>query len=348
MTATTGSAGLVRVLASGAAVPPPDELRIFPGPPLALPGSLTERAITVDQTHRSVVVGEHVVVKWLSPPLPAPQRAPELLEHLAEVGFARTPRPYAALYRGTDLRALVTGFLPGALDGWEWATNDLLAELDGGPPAAIGTPLGALAGELHVALATPSSVLPTPVATSGTAGWMDQGRRAFDQALDLVDGEDGSWLAARAGRIRADLTLPPGPTAVQRLHGDLHVGQILRWDDGYAVIDFDGNPAAPQDLLEPAARDVAQLLTSIEHVAAIANKQTGHAYGVAVREWITRERAALLAAYRPPAGALLDDALLLGFETAQECRELLYAARFLPRWRYAPMEVLRRRYPLAD
>lgn len=338
------SAELVTLVASGAAAPPPDRLHRFPGPSPLLT-STTERAITVDQTHRSVVVGEQVVVKWLSPPLPAPQRAPELLAHLAEAGFPHTPQPYAALYRGTGLRALVVAYLPGALDGWDWATDDLVAELAGGPPAAIGASLGALAGELHVALATPTSVLPAPVGTAPVDGWTAQGSQALDDALKLIDGADGVWLASVADRIRSDLALPSGVVSVQRLHGDLHVGQILRWDGGYAVIDFDGNPTAPQDLLEPAARDVAQLLTSIEHVAAIANKRTGHAHAAAVGEWILRERAALLGAYQPVAGALFDAALLAGFETAQECRELVYAARFLPRWRYAPMEVLRRRYP---
>ncbi len=187
-------------------------------------------------------------------------------------------------------------------------------------------------------------MLPAPAGVSDVDGWVAQGERALDDALKLVDGEDGAWLTAHADRIRSDLALPGRPVTVQRLHGDLHVGQILRWDGGYAVIDFDGNPTAPQDALEPAARDVAQLLTSVEHVAAIANKRTGHARRDAVRDWIVRERAALLDAYRPVAGALFDETLLAGFETAQECRELVYAARFLPRWRYAPMEVLRRRY----
>ena len=38
---------------------------------------------------------------------------------------------------------------------------------------------------------------------------------------------------------------------------------------------------------------------------------------------------------------IFDQRLLRAFEVEQECRELLYAARFLPRWRYAPMGVLR-------
>jgi maltokinase len=327
------------------------------------------------------VVGEQAVVKWMSPPLPAPQRTPELLAHLAEVGFARTPQPYAALYRPAEpgahggplgspasgdsweLAALVVAFLPGAVDGWEWAVDDLVSELTGGRSAVIGGVLGGLAAELHVALATPSPVLPEPVGAATAAdvdGWTAQGLDALDEALKLTDGADGDWLASRAPAIRNDLRLPgraanpdfrlPGRhgTPIQRLHGDLHVGQILRWDGGYAVVDFDGNPTAPQDTAEPAARDVAQLLTSLGNVGAIANKRTGHAHRDQVASWVDRERAALLDAYRPVAGSLFDGSLLAGFEAAQLCRELIYAARFLPRWRYAPMEVLRHRYPTLE
>ena len=32
--------------------------------------------------------------------------------------------------------------------------------------------------------------------------------------------------------------------ATQPVHGDLHVGQVLEWSGGLAVIDFDGNPSA--------------------------------------------------------------------------------------------------------
>jgi maltokinase len=40
----------------------------------------------------------------------------------------------------------------------------------------------------------------------------------------------------------------------------------------------------------------------------------------------------------------VDEALLAAFEVEQLCRELVYAARFLPRWRYAPMATLRARF----
>ena len=128
------------------------------------------------------------------------------------------------------------------------------------------------------------------------------------------------------------------------------MGQILRWRDGYAVIDFDGNPTVTgADPLQPAARDVAQLTTSLQHVAQVAIKRRGTSPDDAAR-WAAEARTRMLAAYRDRlagrgAADLLDESLIRPFEIEQECRELIYSARHLPRWRYAPMGVLREWYP---
>ncbi|HKD99254.1 MAG TPA: hypothetical protein VKB69_16870, partial [Micromonosporaceae bacterium] len=115
------SAALLATLAR----PAPDEVRCYqPLPPLP---DVVERPITVDQTNHSVVIGERVVVKWYTPPAPPPQRAPDLLAHLLAAGFARTATPYAAVYRGGHLVALVTAYLPGAVDGWDWCVEAALA-----------------------------------------------------------------------------------------------------------------------------------------------------------------------------------------------------------------------------
>jgi maltokinase len=320
------SAELVEAIVTGRPVP---GLRIFA--PIE-PGPLAERPITVDQTNRSVVVGERVVVKWLRSP--GADRSSRLLAHLAEAGFTRMPTPHAALFRGRDLVALVTRFLPGARDGWDWGVDAVLA---GGPGADFGGELGRLAAELHNALATPTSVIPSPVQVrTGAEDW----RTAVDEAVGAAD---DAWVRSIAGRLRADVASPardrPGPALL--LHGDLHIGQILEWADGYAVTDFDGHPTAA-DRPEPAARDVAQLRTSVLHVAEIANKRTGGRDAERFRAWGRRAADDLLAAYR--AGLrhpeLFEPALLRPFEVEQECRELVYAARFLPRWRYAPIGVL--------
>jgi predicted trehalose synthase len=48
-------------------------------------------------------------------------------------------------------------------------------------------------------------------------------------------------MADTLGHVLDELNAVPSAT-VQPVHADLHVGQILRWRDGLAVIDFEGNP----------------------------------------------------------------------------------------------------------
>ncbi|WP_103955857.1 aminoglycoside phosphotransferase [Nonomuraea solani] len=300
----------------------------------------------MDQTNYSVVVGERVVVKWLTPPQPLPHPTPEVFAHLVEAGFNDTAPPYAALTAVLNgrphLLALVTGYLPDARDGWEWCVDEAVA----GTTDFAGR-IGRLAADLHLALST----LPTPPA-AGTPELAERAGAALEEALRLTGGEDGAWLAARAANLGNELVrlgeTGSGPRI--RIHGDLHVGQILQWRDGYAVIDFDGNPTvAEADPYQPAARDVAQLTTSLEHVAQVAIKRRDTPPDRAAA-WAAKARAALLTTYKTrladKGGAdLLDETLLRPFEVEQECRELIYAARHLPRWRYAPMGVLRTWYP---
>ncbi|MEU8247661.1 phosphotransferase [Nonomuraea sp. NPDC048916] len=301
----------------------------------------------VDQTNYSVVVGDQVVVKWLTPPAPMPHPSLDVLAHLVEAGFKETAPPYAALTlrekSGEVLLALITGYLPEARDGWEWCVD----EAEGGRTAFAGD-LGRLAADLHLALAT----LPGTDTAGGPLRASARAERALEEALDLTGGEDGRWLASRAGDLARELAplTTPITTPLIRIHGDLHVGQILRWRDGYAVIDFDGNPTVTEaEPYQPAARDLAQLTTSLEHVAQVAVKRRGTPPGRAAG-WARTARGRLLAAYRGRLVErgrpdLLDESLIRPFEIEQECRELIYAARHLPRWRYAPMGVLRARYP---
>ncbi|WP_123559174.1 aminoglycoside phosphotransferase [Kitasatospora cineracea] len=310
-------------------MPSPYTARDFaPLPPL---DDLDERPIPDDQTHRSVVVGDRFVVKWFTPPTPPPHRALTVLERLAAAGFTATAQPYRAVFGPDDaLVALVTAFLPEARDGWQWCVTAALSE----EPA--GRVLGDVTRELHRALAAPTTADPSPV-VRGRLERLPAALAVLDEALALTD---DPWLHGVAPRLRADLNQPgdPAVTPLLRIHGDLHVGQVLRWRGGYAVIDFDGNPAVASDELQPAARDVAQMLTSLEHVGQVARRRNGHDASA----WVRQARADFLAAYGAP--EVFDERLLKAFSIEQECRELIYAARFLPRWRYAPLGVLRSWY----
>jgi maltokinase len=90
---------------------------------------------------------------------------------------------------------------------------------------------------------------------------------------------------------------------------------------------------------QPVERDIAQMLVSLDLVGRAVQKRVDDDGAAAIRRWI--EEAGKL--FREAVGPV-DEWLLTAFEVEQLCRELVYAARFLPRWRYAPMAAIRARY----
>jgi maltokinase len=336
-------AGLVRDAGSTwrVAVPSDGISAFVAGAPMA-----SERPIDVDQTHRSVVVGERAIVKWFREIGPGPSRAAIVIAHLAAAGFERMPRPLGSLIwrspAGVELTvAQGDEFLFDARDGWEWCVERVAAG-DGG---RTGRELGGLVADLHRALAGPSPVLPEPLSHAGpdeVDRWRGAAESTLDQALSLTHGDEGAELRRWDVSMRSALgaIAAANGVAIQPTHGDLHVGQVLEWSGGLAVIDFDGNPTLSDEanmLQQPRERDVAQMLSSIDHVGRVVARSGGGS--AAAERWIGEARDAFLDAMGP-----LDERLLAAFEVEQECRELVYAARFLPRWRYAPMATLRARF----
>jgi maltokinase len=104
---------------------------------------------------------------------------------------------------------------------------------------------------------------------------------------------------------------------------------------------------------QPAARDVAGMLASIDHVARVVNYRTEGLDPRPAVIWIAHAQDAFLAAYQSALAAagqraLLDDRLLRPLMLDQECREFVYSARHLPHWRYVPDAVLTDMFPGDD
>ena len=314
-----------------------------------------EHGVDVDQTNESVVVGDRAVVKWLLR-LPAAEDAghpaARRLAALAAAGFAGVPSTWSLLRHGADLLAVVDEYLPGAEDGWTWAVDDVRALARGAvaldDAVAPAAELGRLTAEMHLALAAGSRDRAT---AHEAAAWADRALADLAEAVEVVDGPEGERLRARAGRIGIGLASlgDAEGTVVADVHGDLHVGQWLRYGTppgpwSYAVTDFDGSPvasSAERDGRQPAARDVASMLASLDHVGRIVVHRDDGVDATVVGEWVRAAEAAFLQAYRATlaaAGAaeLLDERLLRPLRLQQECRELLYAVRHLPLWRYVP------------
>jgi len=325
------------------------------GSPLANPLAVeTCRRLEADQSNTSVVLDGRIVLKCYRRLWVGPHPEQELLEGLTRVGSKRAPTLLGGLvYRRDDggtAIATAYAFVEGEPVGWERAIVRLTAAL-GGPAAeleqlAVGTAeLGSCAGELHADLLR---------AFGGGVGSPAEARAAQEQAGHDLDGaievvgQAAPAVASLAPAARRELDglerLAGAPT--QRVHGDLHVAQLLRGGEGVVAIDFEGDPTLPPESrrrLASPLKDVASLLLSLDHVGAAAARRRG--FGAATAQafrWSSLARDAVLAAYdaTAPHGAIHDPALLQALEVDKEWREAVYAVRVLPEWLYAPRLVL--------
>ena len=314
-------------------------------------GEGTERAVGVDQTDESVIVDDAVVVKLRRRTRRGAQPGNDLPAHLAAVGFTETPAPLGSFIWDDALLASGAAYLPGAEDGWRWYVGFVEAAALGERPwddaDAVTSAMGSLVARFQRALATPSAVLPTPVATARAetiAGWRAAATATFDEALALTDGDVHDRLRAQEDRARAviDGFGLVDETPITRIHADLHVGQILRVPDGRMFVsDLDGDPVAPVEgrmALGSPARDVASMVCALDHAGRVVVRRHPETQDT-IGSWVPRARAAFLRAHREalgPEGSLFDARLLHPFAVAQEAHEFVYAGRFQPGWMGVP------------
>jgi maltokinase len=321
----------------------------------------TEREMGVDQTHDSWVVGGRVVVKWMTDRLVGPHPAPDRLRRLAEAGFEESPA-LVGLVEWSEPEtghwvpvAVAQAYLPGTADGWTWALDEARRGLGVRPGQAtpFAHDLGGVVARMHLALADDPAARLT---ADGARRQADEALAALDLAVRLVEEHDPASFAALSGHRREieevlERLAGAAGTPVLPIHGDLHVGQILRDAAGrYDVVDFDGNPTRTPALRvedAPAACDVAGMLVSLENVEHVVRHYTpelDHAAGAA---WTADAKEQFLTGYRSALGTrgdLLDDALLPSYRWEQVCREIVYAVRHdLLEWLYVPAAALRRR-----
>jgi len=118
------------------------------------------------------------------------------------------------------------------------------------------------------------------------------------------------------------------------IHGDFHLGQILKTSqsDQLWVIDFEGDPLATAEEAIDPLRDVASMCASFFHVGAVAIKYGADA--AVIKEWIVQAKSIFTATYFQGNG--FDIRALHELMRSLENRELKYADKFLPQWRFAP------------
>jgi maltokinase len=161
----------------------------------------------------------------------------------------------------------------------------------------------------------------------------------------------GDLDPAAATAVLDDLRSVQDPGVSIRVHGDYHLGQVMRTDAGWFVLDFEGEPARTlEERRRPTSplRDVAGMLRSL-HYASIAGLAEREEVSVAMA-WEERNRQAFLDGYLAAAGKgdVLPsdersvDAVLRAFELEKAVYELAYERAYRPDWVGIPRTALRR------
>jgi maltokinase len=184
---------------------------------------------------------------------------------------------------------------------------------------------------------------------------------------DGAAGVDGTRApaASRAGAAQSSLLELAQPTlerlrAVQepgpaiRVHGDYHLGQVMRTDNGWYVLDFEGEPARPMEerlRLTSPFKDVTGMLRSFQYASRFAleertSKDVDRLVPLA-ESWELRNRQAFLRGYYDTKGidALLPqvdrEAVRTAFELDKALYEVAYERAYRPAWVDIPLGALR-------
>ncbi|MFE2583070.1 maltokinase [Streptomyces sp. NPDC059378] len=298
-----------------------------------VPAGLPPRLLDAEQSNSSVVYGDAFILKLFRRIQPGINPDLEVPVALAGQGCGRVPAPVAwfrTMHPQEATLGVLQPFLPGASDGWALALRALAT---GDTFTAEAHELGRATAEVHLALA---SALPSRTHTDNdlTAAAMTERLESAAHHVPALR----PFVGALRTAFTALATCDPGPP-VQRIHGDLHLGQVLRAGRDWFVIDFEGEPSRPLAERRSAhspVRDIAGMLRSFDYAA-----RQRHPWRP---EWARRCREAFCAGYADRAGwdPRKKHALLRAYETDRAVYEVLYEARHRPDWMPVPMAAIER------
>jgi maltokinase len=320
-------------------------------PGVRLPLESPSRVLEGEQSNTSVIFDSAAIFKLFRRLVPGINPEVELGRVLGRSGIPYVA-PLLGSVGGVDESgeplslAMVTGFAPNSADGWAMAVasvRDLLGEADlhadevGGDFASEAYRLGEAVATVHATLARElGSRIGAPSVAEMTA--------RLESAAETVP-----EVAAMREELRAKLSAAAGPVELQRVHGDMHLGQALRTPDHWMLIDFEGEPGESMEQrrrMDSPLRDVAGMLRSFEYagyqllVHEPANAQLAYRAG----EWVNRNRSAFCEGYAVVSGTdpREREELLRAYELDKAVYEAAYEARHRPGWLWIPLQSIER------
>ncbi|PZS12121.1 MAG: aminoglycoside phosphotransferase [Pseudonocardiales bacterium] len=363
------TAVLLDLMARGAEV---NGLRFATEPGVTLDTEQRSRPVGAEQSNTSLVYGQTYILKLFRKVAAGRNRDLELHRALAAVGCQHIATPLGSIEGPLDTAAdpetaaygMLTGYLRNVADGWAMATasvRDLLAQsllTEGAPglvesidPADAGGDFASEAYRLGQVVATVHADLATALGSSpATSGYLDVVADAMHRRLAEVLIQVPE-LTPYSDELRAAFDAVrglEGPVLVQQIHGDLHLGQVLRSVTGWIMIDFEGEPMAPvaaRTVPASALRDVAAMLRSLDYAAnhlPLGEADSEQRAAVALA-WSTRNQDAFCDGYAQAAPDPRKQAVLLrAFELDKALYEVAYEHGNRPLWLSIPLAAIAR------
>ncbi|MBV8300620.1 MAG: hypothetical protein JOY68_01705 [Candidatus Dormibacteraeota bacterium] len=365
---------LVSERAGDAQLPPEDE-----------PGV---RMLSVEQSNTSLVLDERYFFKHLRRIEDGPSQELEMATALRRAGFNSAVPVLGDMRYERDATdsplVLLQPFMHNATEGWALALTslrDLYADAEeqgqasmrevhlavddqGGAFIAESARLGSVTAGLHLTLAASAlgaGFEPLPIDAATLDAWADSMTHDLDVLLDDESPQLDPLREARSSlvaRFDAVRELPAEGLRI-RVHGDLHLGQMLRVSAGWVILDFEGEPDRPPEERRQRSsplRDVAGMLRSFDYAAAVALAERSRpgsaeweqlvAYGDA---WAAANRDSFWSAYLhsvgdspllPSPGATL--VARRAFEVHKAVYETGYELGHRPSWASIPIRFLLR------
>jgi maltokinase len=361
-----------------------------PDPAALDTGSLSSvRHLRVEQSNTSLEVGDAIFLKHLRRVEPGPSQELEMSDALEAAGFSHlAPLLGRTVWDPGDAApsplVLVQRFLHNSTEGWALALTSLRdlysnaesvghadpverrAMVDDQDAAFLAESmrLGKVVAEMHLALASGApgtDMAPEPMTEESLNTWANAMTGELDQLLARDEPSLDQLRDARAGVVaRFDQIRGLSPSGLlTRIHGDLHLGQLLRVDTGWVILDFEGEPdrtPAERRELSTPLRDVAAMLRSFDYAASAAIVERAppespeaamlSGYGEA---WADANRDAFWSAYLETIGSgwvlpAPGPSLVLrrAFEVQKAVYEIGYELGHRPAWVQIPLRFLLR------